>query len=173
MHTRQLSKGFTIVELLIVIVVIAILAAITVVAYNGIQDRARATQMASGMGQYAKALANHVALNGAYPTSAASGALACFDGTVNCNGGAVQAESTALNNAIRAQIGQPVSLPETHLLNFAGVVETSTGQTITWYYLYFNIPASQSCPVIGGTRFLNTTSSSSLRTCRIGLPPLS
>ena len=35
------SGGFTIVELLIVIVVIAILAAITIVAYNGIQKRSR------------------------------------------------------------------------------------------------------------------------------------
>lgn len=34
-------RGFTIVELLIVIVVIAILAAITIVAYNGVQDRAK------------------------------------------------------------------------------------------------------------------------------------
>lgn len=34
-------KGFTLVELLIVIVVIAILAAISVVAYNGIQTRAK------------------------------------------------------------------------------------------------------------------------------------
>lgn len=34
-------NGFTIVELLIVIVVIAILATISVVAYGGIQDRAR------------------------------------------------------------------------------------------------------------------------------------
>lgn len=40
-HSKQ--RGFTIVELLIVIVVIAILAAITVVAYNGISERARNT----------------------------------------------------------------------------------------------------------------------------------
>lgn len=35
------AKGFTIVELLIVVVIIAILAAITIVAYNGIQNRAK------------------------------------------------------------------------------------------------------------------------------------
>ena len=37
------QRGFTIVELLIVIVVIGILAAITIVAYNGVQNRARTT----------------------------------------------------------------------------------------------------------------------------------
>lgn len=37
------QTGFTIVELLIVIVIIGILAAITVVAYNGIQERARSS----------------------------------------------------------------------------------------------------------------------------------
>lgn len=37
------NYGFTIVELLIVIVVIAILASISIVSYNGIQNRAKAT----------------------------------------------------------------------------------------------------------------------------------
>lgn len=38
---RRVSSGFTIVELLIVIAVIGIIASISIVAYNGAQDRAR------------------------------------------------------------------------------------------------------------------------------------
>ena len=62
------SKGFTIVELLIVIVVIAILAAISFVAYTGIQDRARDSageQLASQIA--GKARAYH-AIQGSWPT---------------------------------------------------------------------------------------------------------
>ncbi len=43
----QAERGFTIVELLIVVVVIAILAAITIVSYNGITNRANASAAAS------------------------------------------------------------------------------------------------------------------------------
>lgn len=43
------ARGFTIVELLIVIVIIAILAAITVVAYNGIQNRAADSSVQSDL----------------------------------------------------------------------------------------------------------------------------
>lgn len=50
------AKGFTIVELLIVIVVIGILAAITIVAYNGIQERAESTKVTSQAEAYIKGL---------------------------------------------------------------------------------------------------------------------
>ena len=50
------KTGFTIVELLIVIVVIAILAAITIVAFNGIQERSRASAVSSALSQAAKQL---------------------------------------------------------------------------------------------------------------------
>ena len=70
---RRTSHGFTIVELLIVIVVIGILAAITIVAYNGIQQRARITAVNSALSQSAKKIALYQVDNGSYP---ATGSLA-------------------------------------------------------------------------------------------------
>jgi prepilin-type N-terminal cleavage/methylation domain-containing protein len=61
------SFGFTIVELLIVIVVIGILAAITVVAYNGIQNRAKASSASSAATQAAKKIALYQADTSTYP----------------------------------------------------------------------------------------------------------
>lgn len=55
----NLTKGFTIVELLIVIVVIGILAAIVLVSYNGIQNRAKITVVQSDLNGAAKQLENY------------------------------------------------------------------------------------------------------------------
>ena len=54
MWAKQKQAGFTIVELLIVIVVIAILAAITIVSYNGITNRAHASSVKSDFGNFVK-----------------------------------------------------------------------------------------------------------------------
>lgn len=66
-QARQHS-GFTIVELLIVIVVIAILAAISIVAYNGIQTRARDSQRSSDISAIVKGLELYYIDKGSYPT---------------------------------------------------------------------------------------------------------
>ncbi|TYL51184.1 type IV pilin protein [Agromyces mariniharenae] len=67
---RSLGRGFTIVELLIVIVVIAILATITVVAYNGIKDRAAASAASSAAQQVAKKVMAYAITNAdSYPAT--------------------------------------------------------------------------------------------------------
>jgi prepilin-type N-terminal cleavage/methylation domain-containing protein len=70
----QKQKGFTIVELLIVVVVIAILAAITILAYNGIQQRARASALQTTVTDVAKRIEAEKAGSASeqYPSSLAS-----------------------------------------------------------------------------------------------------
>lgn len=53
---KKNNRGFTIVELLIVIVVIGILAALVIVTYNGIQQKARDTERKTDI----KALQGHM-----------------------------------------------------------------------------------------------------------------
>ncbi|RRJ85700.1 prepilin-type N-terminal cleavage/methylation domain-containing protein [Gulosibacter macacae] len=58
------NRGFTIVELLIVIVVIAILAAISIVAYTGIQSRAHDTRLLAESRQIETKLQEHAVVEG-------------------------------------------------------------------------------------------------------------
>jgi len=74
--------GFTIVELLIVIVVIAILAAITIVAYNGIQSRAKASAIQQSISQAnKKVLAYAVTNSDQYPADLATVGITDSDTT--------------------------------------------------------------------------------------------
>lgn len=66
---RMRNAGFTIVELLIVIVVIAILAAMVIVAYNGMQARARAVAVESAVDAYRKGVMQYLTLNDNYPAT--------------------------------------------------------------------------------------------------------
>ena len=63
------NQGFTIVELLIVVVVIAILAAITIVSYNGITNRANASAAQSASASVQKKAEAYNAENSQYPAT--------------------------------------------------------------------------------------------------------
>lgn len=67
MKSNTNSNGFTIVELLIVIVVIAILAAISIVAYNGIQNRSYNATVKSDISNLAKQIQLKAADTGEFP----------------------------------------------------------------------------------------------------------
>ena len=71
MNTRQTYKtsGFTIIELLIVIAVIGILAAITTVSFSTVQTQARATAMAADLQSIEKSYDLYRIATGHYPKS--------------------------------------------------------------------------------------------------------
>ncbi|MFZ3009789.1 MAG: LamG-like jellyroll fold domain-containing protein [Candidatus Microsaccharimonas sp.] len=85
-----MRNGFTIVELLIVIVVIGILAAITLVAFSGISERASVAATQSALTQANKKLALYISEYNSYPvnqsafnTIVGSGAGPAYQYTIN------------------------------------------------------------------------------------------
>lgn len=72
--TRK-TDGFTIIELLIVVVVIAILATITTVAFNGIQSNADKSVVDSFLSQFSKKLELYKVSEGIYPNTLAEAGI--------------------------------------------------------------------------------------------------
>lgn len=80
---KKTVNGFTIVELLIVIVVIAILAAISIVAYNGIQSRATDSANLSNASAITKAIIRYKLDNNGIPPICSGGdGTSCLLSTV-------------------------------------------------------------------------------------------
>ncbi len=154
-------RGFTIVELLIVIVVIGILAAITIVAYNGIQQRAKNNAITSTVVGYVKALSLYAADTGTYPGGATS-TIACFDGATTCWSGADATKSTTLNTELKKVVS---SLPSLSRSAF-------TWTSAAGYYIVFALVDLSDCPVIGGTSagVTDIDTASGRRQCRVTLP---
>ena len=87
--SSPIRSGFTIVELLIVIVVIAILAAISIIAYTGIQGRAKDTQRLQDMSTIVRALEAYKIVNGRYPSQV---------GTPDAGGWEITSDGTSATN---------------------------------------------------------------------------
>lgn len=137
------EKGFTIVELLIVIVVIGILAAITIVSFNGVTANANAKSAQSSAASAAKKIEAFAAENsGVYPTTFAS-----LTGTTQS---ARSWYLTGVTFATAAYSTQPAS-PSTLMLYSC----TTAGMRVGWWK--YDAPTSVQFVLVGDTSGTCTT----------------
>ncbi len=140
-NIKQLRKdrGFTIVELLIVIIVIAILAAIVIVAYQGITAKANASKAQTNAVSVQKKVEAYAADsgngNGQYPTGAAG-----YNG-----GSGVAAPVTG----VTVQSTDPTSTNGTTTVRY---ISCTVSGNVTGYYIdYYDFSQSKLVYIVGGT----------------------
>lgn len=162
------QKGFTIVELLIVVVVIAILAFLVIVAYNGIQQRSRNTQTISAARDYAKALLLYRHDNQAYPNLGIT-CLGQYNGTEKCHPSADMTNSAQLINLLKPYMNNAIPQPSTKLVgDNRGIIYNYNGSE---FYLMLILESTSSCPVISGLMYLSqSTLTGGGLACRGALP---
>ena len=169
------KHGFTIVELLIVVVVIAILATIAFVAYNGIQNRAKNQQTASTVRSYYSALASYGVKNGTLPSARACLGPESFYNSNPCYiGSSTYNWSSTLNDAISEVItGQPVAAAGSvsgSSITASGIFYDNQSGASGNGYIGFPIFGSTTCPVIAGAEPYSTSSMGANVYCRIKNP---
>jgi prepilin-type N-terminal cleavage/methylation domain-containing protein len=184
---RKTTSGFTIVELLIVIVVIAILAAITIVVYNGVQARAENATTTTVVSAYVKAFTLYAADNGSYPSTAA---YPCLGSYVNDECGRVLGSAAvcpnytgkALKNAafdtlMDPYLGSKIPVGSKQMIDCSG--DTYVGAHMgansanpKALYMQVFLRGDVACPSIGGVGSVTRAQFSNLTRCIMNMPTL-
>ena len=107
-YMNKKAQGFTIVELLIVIVVIAILATISIAAYTNIQQRAKNTAIINAASQSLKMIEAYIAANGTYPAKSS----ACITVEVGCRHSPTSDGATSSNTTFNTNMATIGILPK-------------------------------------------------------------
>ena len=150
------KSGFTIIELLIVIVVIAVLAAITIVAYNGIQVRAENTKTVAGVNQAVKLLLAYKAINGDFPVNG----LACIgtgyasDTCMTATDGVTPSaiNSSSFNNALTS-VGSLPTLSTKNLTLSSGQVVAGANWNYSDKMIRYHLAGSSTTCDAGGSKY--------------------
>ena len=160
------NSAFTIVELLIVIVVIAILAAISIVAYTGIQQRATNTAIINTANQTLKMVQAYATENDSYPDAVY---YACVTTTSGCaNSSAVVPASSAFDTNMEKTGAVPKSTATLGGTTRYGVMyswhasRTLDGQSRPALLLYYLQGVNQPCGMQVTDSFSTTMATTSL-----------
>jgi prepilin-type N-terminal cleavage/methylation domain-containing protein len=161
--SKKYARGFTIVELLIVIVVIGILAAITIVAYNGIQARAGNAQTLDAVGNWVKGIDLYKVDTGAYPippsgwsclgSTLSGGACAQLSGSPTCFSLGAAGTDAAFNTTMKAYLGQTLPATSSQTMTCGGA-QYGGAMYYTWasppgIYIFLKGNLA-TCPTVGG-----------------------
>ena len=125
MISQNKQKGFTIVELLIVIVVIAILAAISIVAYGNVTTKSRDSQTAADAQSIAKAIHAYNQENNTWPSTGAN--LSAGNQAIKINStlaGKITFQGTSATTAVAAP-----SVTDTYIVNRCDPTAAASAQT--------------------------------------------
>jgi prepilin-type N-terminal cleavage/methylation domain-containing protein len=182
-YHRSMRPGFTIPELLIVIVVIGIIGMIVLLTYKGVATRGYNAQITQGVQQYDKAIRTYRGLNGAYPKvtgedGVTTGVFMTCLGTgypsAQCGvvSGATIVEDGVFNTAISGVIGTRIPLIGKNVITgsgetFIGAVygidivdpsknpdNTTSGRVINYALMGTNTD----CSIAGAYQYASSTS---------------
>ncbi|HEY1085262.1 MAG TPA: prepilin-type N-terminal cleavage/methylation domain-containing protein [Candidatus Saccharimonadales bacterium] len=162
MLIKEKQSGFTIVELLVVIVVIAILASISTVAFNGVQDSARSAKMLAAIDAYTKGVQIYKSTNGNFPnpTPGSNVTLACLgpypakgvfgaNSCVNGNGTDAAFSNTTLNTQFSSVLGNLPDVSDISIKSggteIRGISYNLTGATDEGFFIYYVPGQNQKC----------------------------
>ncbi|MES2508915.1 MAG: pilin [Pseudomonadota bacterium] len=126
---RSIQKGFTLIELMIVVAIIGILAAVALPAYQDYTTRAKVSEVVLAASGARTAIAEYVAASGAFPSSASAASIATQSSKYVNNLAYTNTNASAGVVTVTAQ-GDPNIATLT--VQLAGSIASGSNGVVTW-----------------------------------------